>query len=170
MPAPTITPLPPAPLRTQSPATFNTTAEAFVDALEDLPTEINTFGDYLNTYTPPGGYTDEQARAAISVAPTTESTTARTLVLADAYEYIRLTHASGCAVTIPPDSSVAFPIGTTITLRTTASAASSLNPGSGVTLNKVGGGTGAQTFAEIGATAQIKKVATDEWDIIGGMA
>lgn len=114
-------------------------------------------------------YTDELARTAISVTPTTVATTTYTLVLADAYEYVRLTNAAGCDVTVPPNSSVAFPIGTTITFRTTASAASKFTPGAGVTLNKVGGGTGTQTFAEIGATTQLKKVGTNEWDMIGGL-
>ncbi|WP_022684565.1 hypothetical protein [Sphingobium bisphenolivorans] len=47
MPAPTITPLPDAPSRTEEPATFVTKADAFVEALEGLPGEINAFGDYL---------------------------------------------------------------------------------------------------------------------------
>lgn len=49
MPAPTITALPPAPLRSQTPAVFTATAETFVEALEDLPTEINAFGVYINS-------------------------------------------------------------------------------------------------------------------------
>lgn len=49
MPAPTITPLPPAPLRSESPTTFSGTAETFVESLPDLVTEINAFGDYLDT-------------------------------------------------------------------------------------------------------------------------
>lgn len=49
MPAPTITPLPDAPLRSEAPATFVSKAEAFVDALEGLPAEINAFGAYLES-------------------------------------------------------------------------------------------------------------------------
>ena len=49
MPAPTITPLPDAPLRSEAPTTFTTKAETFVDALADLPTEINAFGTYLDS-------------------------------------------------------------------------------------------------------------------------
>lgn len=41
MTVPSITPLPPAPLRSQSPATFTTTAETFVDALETFVEETN---------------------------------------------------------------------------------------------------------------------------------
>lgn len=105
-----------------------------------------------------------------AVVPVTTSANTYTLVIGDAQAYRRFTHATGCAITIPPNSAVAFPIGTTFTGRTVVSAATSFNPGVGVTLNKVAGGTGAQTFAEIGATAQVKKVGTDEWDIIGAVA
>lgn len=55
MPAPEITPLPPAPLRSQSPSTFTATAEAFVDALEDLPGEINALAEYLEGATGSAG-------------------------------------------------------------------------------------------------------------------
>lgn len=55
MPAPTITEAPPPPLRSQSPSTFTTLAENFVDWMADLPDEINAFGDYLETFTPEGG-------------------------------------------------------------------------------------------------------------------
>lgn len=48
MPAPTITALPTAPSRSDAPATFVTEAEAFVEALEGLPGEINEFGSYLD--------------------------------------------------------------------------------------------------------------------------
>jgi hypothetical protein len=70
MPAPVITAAPDAPLRSESPSTFVTKAEAFVDWQADLPAELNAFGDYLNSYTPPGGYTDENARDAIGSALT----------------------------------------------------------------------------------------------------
>lgn len=55
MPAPPITALPPAPLRSDSPSTFNLTAENFVGALPDLVDELNAFGDYLDAYVPGDG-------------------------------------------------------------------------------------------------------------------
>lgn len=133
-----------------------------------------TVDDALNTITVAVSgisvYTDAQAIAAVQAVPTTTTGTTYTLALIDGGGYRRLTNAAGCAVTVPPNASVAFPLGATITLRTTASAASSIVPGAGVTINKVGGGTGTQLFAEIGATAQVKKVGTNEWDLIGGLA
>lgn len=48
---PTITDLPPAPQRTQTPDAFATTADTFVAALPDLVTEVNTAGAYIDTKT-----------------------------------------------------------------------------------------------------------------------
>lgn len=72
MPAPEITPLPPAPIRSESPATFNAKAEAFVAALEDLPTEINAFGSYLDGL----GLEGTSWKQAVRVATTANGTLA----------------------------------------------------------------------------------------------
>lgn len=48
---PTITDLPSAPQRTQTPDAFSTTADAFVAALPTLVTEVNAAGDYIDTKT-----------------------------------------------------------------------------------------------------------------------
>lgn len=57
MPAPDITALPPAPLRSQSPSNFTTTAEAFVAALPGLVSEINAFGAWAEAFEAGGGAT-----------------------------------------------------------------------------------------------------------------
>lgn len=49
MPAPTITPAPPAPLRSDSPATFTSKAEAFVEWQANAPDEFNALAEYLET-------------------------------------------------------------------------------------------------------------------------
>ena len=48
---PTITDLPSAPQRTQTPDAFSTTADAFVAALPNLVTEVNAAGAYIDTKT-----------------------------------------------------------------------------------------------------------------------
>lgn len=94
-----------------------------------------------------------------------------TLVLADGdNKYLRVTDVSGCAITVPPNSSVEFTIDTVITFRAATAGTVSLVAGPGVTLNPPGGSGGSLGFAEEGAVVQIKKVATDEWDVIGGTA
>lgn len=55
MPAPALTPSPPAPLRSQSPAVFTSLAEAFVDWWSEFPDELNEWADYWDSYTPSGG-------------------------------------------------------------------------------------------------------------------
>lgn len=93
----------------------------------------------------------------------TESTTARALALTDEGKYIRLSHASGCAVTVPPNASVAFPVGTEIVFRRTVSAgAASITEGSGVTVNN----KAAVSSVTAGSNFALKKVATNEWDFI----
>lgn len=96
------------------------------------------------------------------------STTTYTLVSADAdNKYKRLSNAAGCAVTVPPNASVAIAVDTTITFRS-VNAGSSLVAGSGVTLTSMG--ASGLSFSETGAVVQIKKVATDTWDVIGGVS
>jgi hypothetical protein len=54
MPAPTIDDLPPAPTMSDSKKVFNQKATAFVAALSPLVAQINSFGAYLDEYSPPG--------------------------------------------------------------------------------------------------------------------
>lgn len=73
--------------------------------------------------------------------------------------------ASTC--TIPPNSSVAFEVGSAITLVNDGSAGKTLAQGVGVTLKLAGSGaTGNRTLA-VGALATIVKVATDTWYVSG---
>ena len=49
MPAPTITPLPDPPLRSQAPATFGAKAEAWVEVMGGFTDDVNAFGAYLDS-------------------------------------------------------------------------------------------------------------------------
>lgn len=93
----------------------------------------------------------------------TESTTARTLALTDAYKYIRTTNAAATAITIPPNADVAFEIGTQIDFSQQGTGVLSFVAGSGVTINTVSLTMSAQYQA-----ASIVKVDTNEWDLIIG--
>lgn len=76
MPAPTITPLPDEPLRSDAPATFVSKAEAWVAAFPGLTDEINAFGAYLNDYSPGGAYTPGGTDVAVADGGTGSSTAA----------------------------------------------------------------------------------------------
>ena len=91
-----------------------------------------------------------------------------TLVIEDAFKYKRLTNGAGCAVTVPLNANVPFALGDLVTLRGVA-AGCTLVPEGAVVLNIPGGGAQPYSFQEAHATTQLKKVGTDEWDVIGGI-
>lgn len=91
--------------------------------------------------------------------------TSYTFVLADNVDvYNRFTNAGNSTCTVPPNSSVAFPIGHRIPIRRAADANLTLTPGAGVTLNAPSGGTLVMTDR---MTAELVKVGTNEWDVVG---
>jgi hypothetical protein len=94
--------------------------------------------------------------------------TSYTLVLADSGRYIRHSNASPSTVTVPPNSSVAFPVGTQLHVRQAGAGQVTLVQGSGVTLVPPFGGTLA--LAGQGATVSLVKVATNTWDVLGQVA
>jgi hypothetical protein len=90
-----------------------------------------------------------------------KSGAANTAALGDADTYMRFT-TSNTVFTIPPNSSVAFPIGS-IMEGANIAGAMSLAPGGGVTINR------ARTLVTAGVFSgwTIIKVATDAWDLHG---
>lgn len=88
--------------------------------------------------------------------------TTRTLALTDAWNYVRPGTTSAITLTVPTNASVAFDIGTEITVRALGNV--TLAAASGATLNAPSGGTLNMTER---MTVTLKKVATNEWDVIG---
>ncbi|RMH96317.1 hypothetical protein EA795_20485, partial [Stutzerimonas nitrititolerans] len=88
--------------------------------------------------------------------------TTRTLSLADAWNYVRPGTTSAITLTVPTNASVAFDIGTEITVRALGNV--TLAAASGATLNAPSGGTLSMTAR---MTVTLKKVGTNEWDVIG---
>ena len=86
------------------------------------------------------------------------------LALADNYKYHRVTNAGAVNVTVPPESSVDFPIGSNITITQSGAGQVTFAPGSGVTINSADGRLSTRTQY---STATITKVGTDEWDLAG---
>jgi hypothetical protein len=100
------------------------------------------------------------------VLPITDDTnTARTLALDDAGAYVRMDNGAANTVTVPPDSSVAFAVGTQITVRQAGAGQTTIAAGTGVTINTP------ETLKLKGqhASATLIKVATDEWDLTGDL-
>lgn len=116
--------------------------------------------------------TSSAANGLVAYTINADQTADYTAVLADAYQVlVPMNKATAVAFKIPTDASVAFPVGTAITI---------LNKGAGaVTISAVTSGT--TTVLSAGAvaaaptlarykTAVAIKVATDTWYVVGGIA
>ena len=92
---------------------------------------------------------------------TVKASVGNTGVIGDAGCYLRFT-GTNPTYTVPPNSAVAFPVGTQIDGMSSATAMT-LVQGSGVTINR------ARTLVTLGAKSgwTLIKVATDEWDTHG---
>jgi len=149
-------------------------------------------GSWPTTPIAVSGYTDENARDAIGTALTdgsgvhkvvddagntitlergplvinTQTGTSYTAVLTDAPKFITMSNGSASTFTIPPNSSVAFPIGTVLEGAQLGSGQVTLTPGSGVTVN----GTPGLKIASQYGTFAVMKIATDTWIAFGRLA
>ena len=92
--------------------------------------------------------------------------TSYTLVLTDEEnKTVWMSNASANELTIPPNSSVAFPIGTKINIIMEGAGVTTIKGGTGVTLNGVSTGGGAINNQYQGAS--ISKRGTDTWIVLG---
>lgn len=92
--------------------------------------------------------------------------TSYTAALGDANSYVRFANASPVSFTIPPNSSVAFPVGTVIEFEQAGAGAVTVVAGSGVTINSRSSDL---TLAGQYAVAFVKKVATNTWIMNGDL-
>jgi hypothetical protein len=101
------------------------------------------------------------------VAASTQSGTSYALVLADAYTAVEFTSASAITVTVPPNSSAAFPVGTVIEFLQYGSGVLTVAPGVGVTIRSANNLLSARTQY---STLSLRKRATNEWVLAGDLA
>lgn len=102
--------------------------------------------------------------AAILTANT--QTGSYTLVLGDAGKVIEMNVAGANTLTVPPDASVAFPVGSVIEVFQLGAGQTTITAGSGVTFRSDGGKT--KTTAQY-ASVSIRKRAADEWVLAGDL-
>lgn len=89
----------------------------------------------------------------------------RTLALSDVDQYLQCTDTVNTTLTVPANATVAFPIDTIIHHRTAGAGKVTVTAATGVVLNPPFGQT--LVTPGDGATISLKKVAADEWDVIG---
>lgn len=93
--------------------------------------------------------------------------TTYTLVAADDSKVVRCANASAITVTVPPNSSVAFDIGTRVDIVQSGAGAVTVAAGSGVTINKPASFT--LVLQEQWSQVTLVKVASDTWDLAGDL-
>ncbi len=92
-----------------------------------------------------------------------QSGTTYTTVLGDAENMVEMTNASANTITIPPHSSVAYPVGTSITLVQAGAGQTTIAPGAGVTIH---GNPGLKLTGQW-AVAAVIQIASDTWVLAG---
>lgn len=110
--------------------------------------------------------TQAAVAAAQQVTASTQAGTTYTLVLADAGTAIEFTAASAITLTVPPNSTVAFPVGTVIELLQYGTGTLTVAPGAGVTIRSADGLLSARTQY---STLSLRKRATNEWVLAGDL-
>lgn len=93
--------------------------------------------------------------------------TSYTLALTDVAKIVSLSNAAAITLTVPENSSVAFPVGTQILLYQAGAGQVTISPAGAVTIRSQG--TKLKLFAQY-AVAGLLKVATDEWVAFGNLA
>jgi len=93
--------------------------------------------------------------------------TTYTLVLTDVAKVVSLTNASAITLTVPENSSVAFPTGTQILLYQGGAGQVSVSPAGSVVIRAQGSKT---KIIGLYGVAGLLKVATDEWVFFGNTA
>ena len=95
-----------------------------------------------------------------------QQTASYTLALTDGGKQVEILSSSANTLTIPPNSSVAFPVGTVILFVQTGTGQTTITPGTGVTVN----GTPGLKVRTQWSPVTIEKRATDTWLVMGDLS
>jgi hypothetical protein len=119
-----------------------------------------TWGTELNTWL----LTAHNADGTLKDISQNSRTASYTLVLSDSGKIVEMNVASGNTLTVPPNSSVAFPIGTLIGVDQMGAGQTTITPGAGVTIRSSGALTKIKGQY---SSVSLRKRATDEWVLVG---
>ena len=106
----------------------------------------------------------------ISYAINAQTGTTYTSVLADAGKIITTSNGSAITFTIPPNSSVAYPIGSSLTVISIGAGLTTFAQGSGVTIASTGATATAPIMRIQHSSATAIKIGTDLWQVVGDIS
>ena len=145
-----------------------TTSGAQTLTNKDLTSATNTFPTTLTTLTGSQTLTNKTLTAPIITSTINAQTgTTYTFVLSDAAAFVTASNVAAQTYTIPPNSSVAYAIGSTISVIQINSGQATIQGGSGVTIASNGATATAPKLRTQYSAATLIKVATDTWYVIG---
>lgn len=109
---------------------------------------------------------DIQSLADFTLQINTQTGASYTLVLTDAAKYVRMNRATAQTLTVPANSTAAFPVGTQIIVRQAGAGQVTVAAAGGVTINS----SLSLKLRAQHSTATLVKVGTNEWDLSGDLA
>lgn len=155
------------------PAIWNATATQLEGVATDLDTLEATVGAYdVASLTDTAITTESNGQSLVyngaewengipPVLETAAQTASYTLTIDDAGYIVSMNVTGASTLTVPPSSSVDFPIGTVIGVYNQSADDVTITAGAGVTIRNAG------ALAQYGE-ASVRKRATDEWVMVGG--
>jgi hypothetical protein len=96
--------------------------------------------------------------------------TTYTFVLTDAGDIVTSNNAATVVMTIPPNSSVAYPVGASLTIISIGAGLTNFAVGAGVTINSTGAVPAAPVLRIQHSSATAIKIATDTWQVVGDIS
>ena len=127
------------------------------DLVTDLPADFEIFGDAVDS---------SVFEIETQVDINSQTGTTYTLVSADRGKLVSLSNASPITLTIPTNSTTAFPTGTRIDIIQTGAGQVTVG-GAGVTINSKDSN---KKLSEQGSAASLIKFATDTWWLVGDLS
>jgi hypothetical protein len=109
----------------------------------------------------------QNALATAQIALNAQTGTSYTAVLGDDGDLVTLDNAAAITFTVPPNSSVAFGIGTQINVMQLGAGQVTITPGAGVTIRS--SNSRLKTTAQY-SVATCVKIATDTWVAVGSLS
>jgi hypothetical protein len=109
---------------------------------------------------------EQNALATAMIAIRASTATSTTALLTDDGKLVTMSNASANTFTVPPNSSVAFGIGTQLNIAQLGAGSTSIVAGAGVTINSNGGKL---VLNGQYAVATVVKIDTNEWFAVGNL-
>jgi hypothetical protein len=150
------------PIGPTGPGVEGVTATAAELNILDGATVTTTELNYASGVTSPI-QTQLNSKASLTYPVNNQTGTSYTLVAGDVAYFIELNNSAAITVTVPPNSSAAIAVGSTISIMQTGAGQVTVSPGAGVTLNYTPG----NKLRAQWSSATLYKRGTDLWVLFG---